>query len=102
MKNIEEPWKYRPAIATNCFYIETVDQSHERSFIGEVGGGLQSEQEILANAKLIAAAPDLLKSCLSLIQQAEACNYHTSDGLHALIDNLAIREIKTAIKKATE
>lgn len=68
-------WKYRPAAAgTNCWYIETVDQSHSNTFIGEIGGGLQSSLEIKANAKLIAAAPELLEACQRALQTLEEEN----------------------------
>jgi hypothetical protein len=62
----------------------------------------ESTEEGQANAKLVAAAPQLLQACLMLIHQAEISNYHSSNGLHALLDNLAIREMRLAIKKATE
>jgi hypothetical protein len=53
-------------ILSNGLYIQTVDKSHKNTFIGEVGGGLQSPQEIEANAKLIASAPDLLEALQDL------------------------------------
>lgn len=57
------PWRYSPqVIPTYGFYIQTVDMSHKDSFIGDVGGGLQQPQVIEANAKLIAAAPELLEA----------------------------------------
>lgn len=68
----DEDWKYRPAIGENCYYIETVDQKHQNTFIGEVGGGLQSSIEIEANAKLVAAAPQLFEACeraLEILEQ---------------------------------
>jgi len=48
-------------IIRHGFYIETVDKSFNNSFIGEVGGGLQSITEIQANALLISKAPEMLK-----------------------------------------
>lgn len=53
------------------------------------------------SVKLMNAAPDLLKACLTLIQQAEVCRYQTADGQHHLLNNLAISEIRRAIEKAT-
>lgn len=44
-----------------CYHIQTVDMSHRNTFIGEAGGGLQSDDEITANAALIASAPSLFK-----------------------------------------
>ena len=52
--------------------------------------------------KLIAAAPDLLKACMDLIDQVEKVDYKTVDGLHDLIKNLAIKSMIEAIEKATK
>mgnify|MGYP006924708306 CR=1 FL=1 len=59
-KGTKGKWKFRPAISKGCFYVETVD-SRRDSFIGEVGGGLQSNMAIKANAQLVAAAPEMLE-----------------------------------------
>lgn len=67
-------WSYRPTATNNGYYIETVDQSHQNTFIGEVGGGLQSKSEIEANAKLVAAAPELLEACERALQVLEQEN----------------------------
>lgn len=89
-KFTEGAWKYRPAISTSCFYIETVDQSHDRSFIGEIGGGLQRPFEIEANAKLVVAAPILLEACIKALEHHQ--------GGHSEIGFI----LREAIKKATE
>lgn len=60
-------WSYRPTITNDGYYIETVDQSHQNTFIGEIGGGLQSKSEIEANAKLVASAPEMYRDLNSLI-----------------------------------
>jgi len=52
--------------------------------------------------EVISAAPYLLRACINIINQADICDYQTKDGLHKLLDNLAIKEIRMAIKKATE
>jgi len=65
-------WKYRPDVVGNSFYIETVDQSHDRTFIGEIGGGLQSKSEIEANAKLVSTAPELLEACQRALEVLES------------------------------
>lgn len=61
-KHTPGPWRFdRCEYGTDLTYhIQTVDTSHENTFIGEAGGGLQNHLEIRANAKLIAASPDLL------------------------------------------
>jgi hypothetical protein len=73
-KHTEGNWKYRPDIVGNSFYIETVDQSHDRTFIGEIGGGLQSKIEIEANAKLVSTAPELLEACQRALEVFESEN----------------------------
>jgi len=87
-------WKYRDAIGKNYYYIETVDQTHQNTFIGEVGGGLQSSAEIKANAKLIAAAPDLFESLEEcVIAMKKVC----SSAITPFIERA-----EKAIKKATD
>lgn len=82
----------RPAISKNCWYIETVDQSHDNSFIGEIGGGLQSPSEVKANAKLVAAAPELLEACQRALQVLDELNIY---GQARLL-------LTSAINKATD
>lgn len=52
------PWRVtkREYGADLGFFIQTVDMSHKDTFIGEVGGGLQSNAEITANAQFIETA----------------------------------------------
>ena len=67
-------WKYKIDVSGNSFYIESADQSHKNTFIGEIGGGVQSKNEMEANAKLIASAPELLEAlnhCLELLLECE-------------------------------
>lgn len=71
-KHTSGEWKYRPDISGNSFYIETVDQSHNKTFIGEIGGGLQSKTEIEANAKLVSVAPELLEACQEALKVFES------------------------------
>ena len=88
-KHTSGPWLYRPTVNDNGFYIETVDKSHQKTFIGDIGGGLQSRSEIKSNAKLIAAAPELLETLIEVLR--------ISDRNH-----IAWINAKRAIKKATE
>jgi len=97
------PWKFRPAILSG-FYIETVDQSSDKTFIGEVGGGLQSKQEIIANAKLVAAAPELLEAAILAIQ---FINYIQAQNMSLWSDKLQLmyeaqEKLQEGIQKATK
>lgn len=90
------PWKIRNSVFGRFeFYIETIDQSHDKTFIGNVGGGLQSKEEIEANAKLIAAAPDLLED---LIEAEKILSRLDKD---PFIED-ALVYLRHGIKKATE
>lgn len=54
------PWRHvMQPVSSHGFYIEMKDVSHLHSFIGDVGGGLQPKAMIEANARLIAAAPEM-------------------------------------------
>jgi hypothetical protein len=57
-------WSYRPTVTKYGYYIETVDQN---TFIGKIGGGLQSKSEVEANAALVASAPEMYRDLNSLI-----------------------------------
>ena len=59
--NTKGGWKYRKDVSGKSFYIETVDMEHTKTFIGEIGGGLHSPQEIEANAKIVATAPKMVE-----------------------------------------
>jgi len=56
-------WEYSKAISPNLIFIKKVNDTQEDSLIGAIGGGLQTPEEIEANAKLVAAAPQLLEAC---------------------------------------
>lgn len=77
-KGTPGPWV--ESIASSAGYltlhIQTVDTSHRNTFIGEIGGGLQSEEQIHANARLIATAPELLEALMNLIDVCEAYEHH--------------------------
>lgn len=67
-KHTKGPWCYSSDVVDRGFYIETVDKSHQNTFIGTIGGGLQSKAEIKSNAALISAAPDLLEAAKAALQ----------------------------------
>jgi hypothetical protein len=85
------PWEYRPGVSNTSYYIETVDQSHRNTFIGDIGGGLQDMVEQRANAQLIAAAPELLEALEELLK---FCQSHK-------MDNHYTEQAQSAIQKAT-
>lgn len=58
----------------------------------------RSNEEAEANAKLIAAAPELLQACHNALMSLEAMNTIREN----FIPETTIRELKQAIKKATE
>jgi hypothetical protein len=90
-KGTEGKWIARPqVISSHGFYIEKVDKSFNNSFIGEVGGGLQSINEIKANAILISKAPEMLEMLKNILLILETPN--------AVIN---ILPIKNLIKEAT-
>jgi hypothetical protein len=69
MSHTTGPCKYRThVVPSHGYYIESINDD---SFIGEVGGGTMPETEIEDNAKLIAAAPDLLAACKEFVRKCE-------------------------------
>jgi len=91
MKHTPGTWSYKERpIKHFGFYIQQNGfKESQRSFIGEVGGGTQSLEEIKSNAKLVAAAPDLLEALLEVVR--------ISDRKHDAWD-----KAKKAIEKATK
>lgn len=72
------PWSYAPVVpgAKRSFYIAGNNAEHNRQVdIGTVQGGAYSCE---ANARLIAAAPDLYEALKELIAASEA-NYSMRD-----------------------
>ena len=49
------------------YYIELDDISNKNSYIGEIGGGMQHDYEVKANARLIASSPELLDACKKVL-----------------------------------
>jgi hypothetical protein len=90
-------WKYRKQPAFNGYYIE----SSTGAFIGETGGGIMHEDELLENTKLIAAAPDLLhavKSFVAGMTGKEEFDGHNQGYLNTVCLPRAIKAIKKATK----
>jgi len=84
-KHTPGPWKYRNNAVDKGYYIQS-----KTAFIGDVGGGLQSKEEIKANAALISAAPELLEALKTCY--ASLCTY----GQHPIIS----MQVENAIAKA--
>lgn len=68
------------------------------SVVAHVTRNFFSKEETEANAKLIAAAPELLQACHNALMSFEAMNTIREN----FIPETTIRELKQAIKKATE
>ncbi len=100
----------------DCYHIQS-DINTDETFIGEVGGGLQDNAQVEANAKLIAAAPDLFKALeMAMYEMKDWHEYNynqidsfdnngtnnerdmQSDIANSIYEKLQI--IKAAIKKA--
>jgi hypothetical protein len=88
--NTKGGWKYRKDVSEKTFYIETVDMEHTKTFIGEIGGGLHTPEEIESNAKLVSSAPDLLEALR--VCYASLCTY----GSHPIIE----QQVEKAIRKS--
>lgn len=88
-------WTYRMAVCSpehHSFYIELEDKNNPKSFIGEIGGGLQSNDEIEKNAKLVSAAPDLLEALIVCWRSLQTY------GSHPIIE----KQVELALGKATQ
>jgi len=95
------PWTYRLDVINKSFYIETEYMSHQNTFIGDIGGGLQTQEEIEANAQLVANAPDLLKA----LEECRADLFYQISSKHGAEKARQYPSIILAervIKKATE
>lgn len=79
------------AEVTNC-----VVNAEEDYCVALLGDG--DDPEIEANAKLIAAAPELLEACLSVIDEKVS----KTSGASPELSNTLRNKIDAAIKKATE
>lgn len=106
-KHTPGPWKYSNAISKNCFYIETIDQSHKITLIGVIGGGIRLKYEIEANAKLIAAATELLEASIKLVEWSKKYppgkiyDYGMANQIEKELTEITQLHV-LAIKKATE
>lgn len=106
MNHIPGPWmaiKYKKQNVKELGFLILQNRGFDETNIATVFKAIDvSEEQLEANAKLIAAAPELLEACKYFLQQAEKCGYQTKDGLHDLIDNQSVHKIIEAVKKATE
>ncbi|GAL83453.1 hypothetical protein MYP_680 [Sporocytophaga myxococcoides] len=67
MTHTPGPWTFiEQPVKSLGYYIQS-----SNAFIGEVGGGLQTSEEILENAILVASAPDLLAENIKLKKEKE-------------------------------
>jgi len=101
-KHTKGEWNYRKQGSFNGYYIESVNDD----FIGETGGGIMPDEEILANSKLIAAAPNLLAALSELHDLAmDGYDSHVKSGTHEEFlkeDREVLKNALKAIKKAIE
>lgn len=89
-KHTPGPWSANEATITYTQFNITAKDS----FIGEVGGGLQSDDEIEANARLIAEAPTMYEALKMVVGALKDGDGH-GDGLSWR----EILEIEELIKK---
>lgn len=102
IKHTPGPWVFRPDVTDQGFYIETLDKTHRKTFIADIGGGLQSMEEIKANAKLIAAAPEMLYALKKLVNLKKYKEDNGKDDYYSEARPFAWKYAVEAIKKATE
>lgn len=100
-KGTPGPWKFRVNATADGFYIQSEDEDRFDSFIGDVGGGLQLKKEIETNAKLIAAAPELLEALNAITDNIETW-LNTGVAADKNISEELYNNAVSAIKKATE
>lgn len=98
-KHTPGPWSYAPAVpgAQRCFYIAGNQDANNREVdIGTVEGGYYSCE---ANARLIAAAPDLLEA---LIDTLDFLERHSNrwDGVNGKHPQVVVTAARAAIAKA--
>lgn len=102
-KHTQGEWVAMPNYSNNAGYIAIgVNGNEDRQWIAEamsshVNEGM-TDEEFLANAKLISAAPDLLEALTMLIEETEDYNNETAVGNTYL--DIARKKTQKAIKKA--
>ncbi len=92
-KHTQGEWEINNNIIISDNY-QTIATIHKQSFDTNIDGTHARDREMEANAKLIAAAPDLLKCLIELKPHLIDIGFSQTNGL--------LLDINNAIKKATE
>lgn len=96
IKHTKSPWIQSEFNPQN---IVTSEDPMKSTTICIISGNVKREEEIMANAKLIAAAPELLKAISDIIESIDN-DYGAFKAVDK--DSLYIKYAREAIKKATE
>lgn len=102
------PGVWKLAADDSAFVYALNDDGHNRMWLNVNGGHLEgmvrtSDAELLANARLIAAAPELLNVLLRLVAPFDGAKAAGMDLPQAVIesDSKMLANIRAAISKAT-
>ena len=101
-KGTQGEWKHSRPKGSNGFYYVGVGTGIYFTSTATCHNPLgisEDETEVRANAKLIAAAPKLLKESMKLIQQIKMNDYVESNG-HNIKNNKALLDLENAINEA--
>lgn len=90
-KHTPGPWIIVDTQRGDAIVNALIDESGAAMYGPIVDGGIDTE----ANARLIAAAPELLAACEAVIEEQ-------SIGMYGAISNECIAQLRAAVAKATE